>query len=75
MFPALYALRYVIAAGVLLAAVGAFYWHAYSKGEEHAVQQQQQHDNVAKENANRVRARDLGVEPGKLLENDPFIRR
>jgi hypothetical protein len=75
MFPALYALRYVIAAGVILAAVGAFYWHAYSKGEEHAIQKQQQHDNEAKGRAEDVRRRDGASDPDKLLQNDPFIRR
>lgn len=75
MFPALYPLRYLIVAGAILAAVGAFYWHAYSAGEDHAVQKQQQHDSAAKDAASRVRANDLGIEPSKLLENDPWLRK
>lgn len=75
MFPALYPLRYIIAAGIALAAIGAFYWKAYSAGESHAVQKQEQHDNAAKDAANRVRANDLGSDPSKLLENDPFLRK
>ena len=75
MFPMLYPLRYLIAAAAIAAAVGGFYWHAYSKGEEHAVQKQQAHDNAAKDAANRVRARDVGTDPDSLLKNDPWLRK
>lgn len=75
MFPALYPLRYVAVAGVILAAVGAFYWHAYREGEKHAVQKQEQHDAAAKDSANSIREHDRGVDPKRLLENDPFLRR
>ena len=75
MFPAIYPLRYLIAAGVILAAVGAFYWKAYSEGERHAEQKQQAHDRDAADSANRVRQHDNGTDPKRLLENDPWLRR
>lgn len=75
MFMALYPLRYVIAAGVILAAIGAFYWKAYTAGERHAEEKQQIHDNAAKDAANSVRNRDIGADPDKLLKDDPWLRK
>lgn len=75
MFPALYAFRYLIAAALIAAAIGGFYWKAYSEGERHAVEVQQIHDNAAKDAAGRVRARDVGADPDSLLKNDPWLRK
>ena len=74
MFPALYPLRYLIVAGVILAAVGGFYWKAYRDGESHAVHKQEQHDQAAKDRADSVRQHDHNVDPKRLLQNDPWLR-
>lgn len=67
--------KYVIAAGVILAAVGGFYWRAYHEGEKHAQQKQEQYDKAARERADGVRNRDIGVDPSQLLKDDPWLRK
>jgi hypothetical protein len=75
MFPQLTFAKYAIAAAIAAAFVGGFYWKAYRDGENHAVAKQVQHDTKAQQKANDVRNRDIGVDPSKLLENDPFLRK
>lgn len=75
MFPQITLAKYAIGVAVLVALIGGFYWHAYSKGEQHAVEQQQRHDLSAQQKADDIRQRIRAFDPDKLLENDPFLRR